>query len=383
MRLSIQRFLYFLAVAPLIACTSARPAAESSPTLTAPAPTATPAATAPQAFWLGTYTQAGSEGIYRWELTPDGTLSRRGLGAAAKNPSFLAYGPGGTTLLAVNESDYEGVGGVQSFRINGDSLALLSTQSSGGAHPCHVSAGAAGHVVVSNYTGGNVSLYQLDAAGALSGILDTQAHPGDADETPHAHSAYFDPTSGLVLAVDLGTADLFLSDVRDQRLEPHSPDRLPLEQGAGPRHLAMHPNGRWLYVINEYANTVTLVERGKRGAFAKRASYSTLPMGFAGESFCADVHVSADGRFVYGSNRGANTIVAFAVDAETGALTAVDQEPVRGDWPRNFALSPDGRFVVVANQRSNNLVVLRRDPGTGLLDYVSEAAAPAPVCVLF
>ncbi len=372
---SLRLIVLFLTVA-LGACTATKPALETSPATF-------PAATAAQTFWLGTYTQGVSEGIYRWELSPAGILARRGLGAAAKNPSFLAYGAGRKTLLTVNETDYEGVGGVQSFRISGDSLLLLSTQSSGGANPCHVTADADGHVVVSNYTGGNVSLYQLDAAGALSGILATQPHPGDAGETPHAHFAHFDPLSGLVLAVDLGTADLFLSDIRDQRLVPSSPDRLPLEQGAGPRHLAMHPNGKWLYVINEYANTVTLVERGKKGAFAKRASYSTLPAGFAGESFCADIHVSADGRFVYGSNRGANTIVAFAIDGKSGALTAIDQESVHGDWPRNFALSPDGRFVVVANQRSNNLAVLRRDPATGLLDFVSETTAPAPVCVLF
>lgn len=334
-------------------------------------------------FWLGTYTDGPSEGIYRWELSDAGMLKPIGLAATSTNPSYLAYSADKQFIVAVNETDVDGAGGVQSFRIAGSMLELIDTRSSGGAHPCHVATSKQGDVVVSNYTGGNVGYLHLDASGSLSELLTVQDHTGDPDDKAHAHATYFSPVSDAVISVDLGTNDLWLSTVKEGKLQLSNPKTLALDDAAGPRHLAFHPNGKWLYIINEYANTVTLVEQQNGGAFAKLASYSTLPEGFTGESFCADIHVSKDGKFLYGSNRGANTIVAFSIDGKSGALTQIDQESVRGDWPRNFSLSPDERYIVVANQRSNNLVTLRRDAKKGTLDYANEVSAPSPVCVLF
>ena len=334
-------------------------------------------------FWLGTYTDGPSEGIYRWELSAAGTLRPIGLAAESTNPSYLAYSNDKQLMVAVNETNVDGAGGVQSFRIKGNTLELISTRSSGGAHPCHVATSQQGDVVVSNYTGGNVGYLQLDATGALSELLTVQNHTSETGEKAHAHATYFSPVSNAIISVDLGTNDLWLSTVTDDKLQLSDPKTVALNDKAGPRHLDFHPNGKWLYVINEYANTVTLVEQLAGGAFAKRASVSTLPEEFVGESFCADIHISKDGKFLYGSNRGANTIVAFSIDQKTGALTQIDQEPVRGDWPRNFSLSPDERYIVVANQRSNNLVTLRRDVKKGTLDYASQISAPSPVCVLF
>lgn len=361
-------FLLLLLSTFLLSCSSTRQATETGQS---------------HQFWLGTYTDGPSEGIYRWELSAAGTLRPIGLAGTSTNPSYLAYSANKNYIVAVNETDVDGAGGVQSFRIKDNTLELIDTRSSGGAHPCHIATSAQGDVVVSNYTGGNVGYLQMNASGSLSDLLTVQDHSGSADEIAHAHATYFSPVSDAVISVDLGTNDLWLSTVSNDQLQFSNPKTVALNDKAGPRHLAFHPNGKWLYIINEYANTVTLVEQQSNDAFAKRASYSTLPAGFKGESFCADIHVSKDGKFLYGSNRGANTIVAFSIDATSGALTQIDQESVHGDWPRNFSLSPDERYLVVANQRSNNLVTMRRDAKKGTLEYVYEVSAPSPVCVLF
>ena len=346
-------------------------------------------------LYVGTYTGAdtGSRGIYRYRLSPEGQLSDLGLDVESDNPSFLTLTPDGRTLLAVNETE---AGSLQSFRLGkarldsgAQTLTLVSTSSSGGAHPCHVAVDAAGRVLVANYTGGNVGYLRVGVDAQLTQLLDVLGHSGDAGEVPHAHSVYFDPAREQSLSVDLGTGDLFamrLVDWGERIPRPATPARLRLDSAAGPRHLAFHPNGRFAYVVNEFANTVTLLTRETPGGtllsqsfgFAKQASYPTRSEGFDGESYASHVAVSRDGRFLYAANRGADAIAAFAVDGVTGGLTLVDEEPVRGDWPRHFALSGDEDFLVVANQRSSNLTVLRRDREDGTLSFASEAAAPTP-----
>ena len=352
-----------------------------------------------EVLYVGTYTgeTSVSEGIYRYVLHASGRLESLGLAAAASNPSFLALSPDGRTILAVDEDE---AGSVLSFRLDDGALdpaehtlTPVSTSTSGGAHPCHLAVDAVGRVLVANYTGGNVGALRLGAGGELSGLRDTLAHDGEAGEVAHAHSVYFDGKAPRAYAVDLGTGDLFFMDLADRAdriVRPGTPPALALDSAAGPRHMAFHPNGLYAYVVNEYANTVTLLARETPGGaslarssgFAKRASYRTLPEGFAGESFASHVALSRDGRFLYAANRGANTVAAFAVDEVAGGLTLVDQEPVRGDWPRHFALSGSGDFLVVANQRSGSLAVLRRDRDEGTLTYVGGMAAPTPACVL-
>ena len=341
-----------------------------------------------QEFFLGTYTDGESEGIYKYALKRNGSLEVLGLVAKAENPSFLAMDAPRKLLVAVNEIDQEGTGTVESYRIEGDRLVLINRSPSGGAHPCFVAVNAAGFVLAANYSGGNVGLLRLDDAGKLSPVLDLQQHQGkghtERQEGPHAHSAWFVPASDEVISVDLGTNQLWFStlDAAQQKLRPAQPQTLTLPKGAGPRHLTFHPNGKWIYVINELDATVSQLERSENGTFVPVSRISTLPTDFKGANLCADIHISSDGRFVYASNRGHNSIVSYAVQ-EDGSLRLLDHQSTMGDWPRNFSLSPDERFLLVANQRSNNLVSFKRDPKTGKLEFVGEIAAPSPVCILF
>lgn len=337
-------------------------------------------------FYVGTYTSGDSRGIYRYQLQANGKLALIGLAAESDNPSFLARTSDGRFLLAVNENNIKGTGTVASFLINNDSLVLISQQPSGGADPCFISVNKDGFVLVANYSSGNVGLLKLNSKGELSGLLDLQQHTGKGttarQQGPHAHSAWFNPDDQGVIAVDLGTNELWLSklDTGQQKLVPTEPDKIKMPPGAGPRHLVYHPNGKWIYVINELNSTITQI---KKSNYQVINSVSTLPNDFSGESFCADIHISTDGRFLYASNRGHNSIAIFKVSKQNGQLSAIGFEPTHGDWPRNFSLSPNENFLLVANKKSSNIVSFKRDRTTGLLDFVDEIEAPNPVCLLF
>lgn len=342
-----------------------------------------------QKFYVGTYTGEDSKGIYRYALHADGSLERIRLSSVSNNASFLIKSPDGNYLIAVNELDEDGTGYVESFSIEGDSLQSLSKSISGGAHPCHLVMTNEGHVLVSNYTGGNVGLLKLDNTGKLSDLLFLDQHEGNGgtenQNAPHAHSAQFYGDGKDVLVADLGTNELWFSklDSEANKLIPSSPQKIVMEKGAGPRHTVFHPNKEWLYVVNELNATITKVVKKENGVFEKKESISTLPEGYKEDSFCADIHISADGKFVYASNRGHNSIAIFSVDQMTGELTSAGYESTKGDWPRNFSLSPNGDFLLVANQKTNNIVSFKRDSETGLLMFVAEIEAPTPVCILF
>lgn len=346
-------------------------------------------------FYVGTYTNVkpvsdgGSEGIYRYTIDGNGQLASDGLVAAADNPSYLARANEGAHLIAVSEVDSNGGNGsVHSYAVQGDkTLERISSQSSGGAHPCHVVANDQGQVLVSNYTGGNVALLSIDANGQLAGPLDVEQHVGkgthERQDAPHAHSAWFRPDDRGVISADLGTNELWLSHITDGKLVPAETPKLAMADGAGPRHIAFHPNGRWIYVVNELNNTVGIVDVAVDGTLTLGDTYATLPVEFTEFSKTADIHISADGRHVYASNRGHNSLAIYAVDGASGRLALSAIQSVRGEEPRNFQLTPDDRYVVVANQNSNTLVAFARDQTDGTLVYVSEIAAPAPVCILF
>ncbi|MDX5584812.1 MAG: lactonase family protein [Aureibaculum sp.] len=341
-------------------------------------------------FFVGTYTDGDSQGIYKYSLQKDGKLSLNGLAAISDNPSFLTKSTDSKYLIAVNEiSNKDTVGSAESFLIQSDTLKLINRSSSGGAHPCFVTVNEAGYVLTANYTGGNVGLLQLNSQGELTGLLDLQQHSGsnttDRQKGPHAHSTWFTPKNNDVISVDLGTNELWFSklDTEAQKLVPSNPNTLAMEPGAGPRHLTFHPNGQWLYVVNELNGTVTLVEKTIAGAYQKKGSVSTLPVDYNKPNSCADIHISSDGKFLYVSNRGHNSIAIFKVSSDDGALTLVAHEATRGDGPRNFSLTPDENFLLVANQHSNNIISFKRNTATGLLEYVDEIKAPTPVCILF
>jgi 6-phosphogluconolactonase len=337
--------------------------------------------TAGQHFYVGTYTNGDSEGIYKYKLNTDGTLEQVGLVARTANPSFLAHN--GEYLVAVNENEE---GTIQSFRIGKDSLHLVNTSGTGGAHPCFVTMNKQGNVLVANYTGGNVGWLDLSSEGMLSKLKSVQQHKGsgptDRQESAHAHSTWFVGNSNAVISVDLGTDELWLSKINSEagKLEVHE-EKVKMAAGAGPRHLAFHTD-KWIYVLNELNGTITRIIPAEGGGYEVLESVSTLPADFDGFNKCADIHLSSNGKFLYASNRGHDSIVIYEV-AEDGALKLLGFEPTKGATPRNFTLSPNEDFLLVANKDANNIVSFKRDAASGGLEYVSTVDAPAPVCLLF
>ncbi|WP_054717999.1 lactonase family protein [Marinifilum fragile] len=332
-------------------------------------------------IYIGTYTDTNSKGIYKIAMNKSGKFGELSLQAETKNPSFLCFANKGKNLLAINEiNSLDGVGSVESYKI-GDQLELISRKSSGGAHPCFVTE-KEGIVLTANYTGGNTGLLRVDEKGNLSELMDVNQHKGSGtvegrQDAPHAHSIWFHPNKDRVIAVDLGTNELWTSTIKDDKFD-HT-ERIVMPEGSGPRHLAFHPNGKFIYVINELSNTITLL---KGESLQTIDNVNTLPQAFEGSSFTADIHISSDGKFLYGSNRGHNSIVIYAV-LEDGRLELIGHESTRGEHPRNFSLSPDEKFLLVANQNTNNLVCFKRNKETGLLTFIDETKAPKPVCVLF
>lgn len=339
-------------------------------------------------FYVGTYTDGESEGIYQYQLNADGKLKQIGLVAKTNNPSYLAKTKDNKTLLAVDETNENGTGFVNSFRIEKDSLVFVSKSQSGGAHPCFVSVNDDNQVLVANYSGGNVGVLQVDDQNGLTNLLAVQQHEGNTihpkQQKPHAHFAKFHPTKNEIIAVDLGTNQLWFSafDAQKNELAFTNQKTLDLNVGAGPRHFTFHPNNKWLYVVNELNNTVSLVKE-KENLYVVDQTIAMLPKDFKKYSKAADIHISKDGQFVYASNRGHESIVIYKVNPENGTLKLVGFQDVKGKHPRNFSLSPDDNFLLVANKDSNNIVSFKRDNKTGKLVFVDEVFAPNPVCVLF
>ena len=342
----------------------------------------------PFPFFVGTYTANESEGIYKYQLNKDGSLDSVSLLAKSENPSFLTFSKDKKFLLAVNEIDDE-QGGIESYRISNDSLKLINRSKTGGAHPCFVSINKVGYIVAANYSGGNIGLLKLDNNGELSKLIDIQQHDleniENKDKVPHAHASRFESASNNIISVDLGTNELIFSKI-DTILNKFSASgsyKLKMEKGAGPRHFEFHPNGKWIYVVNELNSTVTLVQKSPGNTYEKASSLSTLPENYTDSNYCADIHISKDGQFLYASNRGHNSIAIFKVNEADGTLTLTGHSKTHGEWPRNFSLSPNDEYLLVANQHTNNIVSFKRDKTTGLLSFIDEINAPVPVCILF
>lgn len=352
--------------------------------------------------YVGTYTgKDGSKGIYAMELDlATGKLSAPELAAEATNPTFLAIHPSQRFLYAVGEiGRFQGrsSGSVSSFAIAPDSakLAPINQQLSGGAGPCHVAVDKAGrNLLVANYSGGSVAVLPIAPDGSLREPSCTIQHEGKGpdprrQERPHAHSINLDPAGRLAFAADLGLDKLLIYrfDPDKGMLTPHDPPFASVAPGAGPRHFAFHPNGRFAYAINEMGMTVTaFAYDAERGALKEIQTVPTLPAGRAitPADSTAEVVVHPSGRFLYGSNRGHDSLAIFAVDAETGNLTPVGHEPTGGKTPRNFAIEPSGAWLLATNQNSGNVVVFRVDGETGKLAPAgSTAEVPFPVCVRF
>ncbi len=353
-------------------------------------------AAAPVTVYVGTYTDGTSKGIYRFSLDLDtGKAGAPVLAGEAKNPSFLALHPSGRFLYAVSEVDDFGgakTGAVLAFAIDpktGD-LKKLGEQASEGTGPCHLVVDKAGkNVLVANYGGGTVAVLPIAADGSLRKASSVRMHEGKGpnasrQEKPHAHGVYLDAAERFALAPDLGADRIFVSsfDAAKGLLTAHGAGTL--EPGSGPRHLAFHPGGRFVYVINELTSTVTVFayDSGK-GELQPLQTLSALPEGFKGTSYTAEIEVSPDGRFVYGSNRGHDSLAVFAVDAASGRLTPAGHVPIGGAWPRHFKIEPSGRVLIAAHQKGGTVGFFRLDPKTGQPSPLGATVAiDRPACVL-
>lgn len=348
--------------------------------------------------YVGTYTGSDSKGIYLLELDlTTGKLSEPRLVAETTNPSFLAIHPNGRFLYTVNEiwGKQKETPNVSAFLIEPKSgmLELLNRAPSYGAGPCHITVDAHGrHVLIANYGGGSVAVLPIESDGKLGEPTSFIQHTGKGinpkrQEAPHAHSINLDAKNRFALVCDLGLDKVFIYryDPDGGKLTPNEPPFASVAPGAGPRHLAFHPSGKFAYVINELNSTITAFSYDEAsGVLNELQTVSTLPDDFAGENTTAEVVIHPSGRFLYGSNRGHDSIAAFAVNEQTGMLKPIGHFPTNGKTPRNFSIEPTGKFLLVANQHSNNIVVFRIDEGTGkLLLSDTIVRVPTPVCIRF
>ncbi|MCK5103311.1 MAG: lactonase family protein [Cyclobacteriaceae bacterium] len=345
-------------------------------------------------LYIGAYTQGEEEGIYVYKFdATDGDLKYLSTATGVVNPSYLAIHPKNNLLIAVNETgDYEGEksGSVSSFEINPEngSLRKLNQVPSGGGAPCYVSINKSATLAfVANYSGGNVSVFPIADHGKLMPYSILKQHSGsgpkESQKGPRAHAIVLDPKEDYILAVDLGIDKVISYAIGKKNDALKAQSELELTKGAGPRHLTFHPNKKLAFVISELNSTITSCTYDtKSGKLTSVMTVNTLPDGFSGESYCADIHVSPNGKFLYGSNRGHDSIVIFKIDQKTGELTYVDHHSVNGKWPRNFMIDPTGQFLLAANQNSNNIVVFKIDSETGKLRANGvEIEVSKPVCL--
>ena len=349
--------------------------------------------------YIGTYTGQKSRGIYAYRFDAgSGRLTPLGLVAETVSPSFLAVDPSHRFLYAVNEvSTFQGAksGAVSAFALDRKTgkLTFLNQVSSRGAGPCHVSLDKTGkYVLVANYESGSMAVFPVQSDGRLgeaSAFVQHQGHGVNPErqEGPHAHSIAVSPDNRFVLSADLGLDELLVYrfDPAKGSLTPNTPAFGKVPAGAGARHFDFSPNGKFVYVICEMGSKVTAFSYDPaRGALTELETVSTLPKDFKGQSDCAEVQVHPSGKFLYGSNRGHDSIAVFAIDAGRGTLTPVEHVATQGKTPRNFAIDPTGQYLLAANQDSDNIVVFRIDPQTGRLTPTGQALeVGSPVCVTF
>jgi 6-phosphogluconolactonase len=347
--------------------------------------------------YIGTYTGKDSKGIYRFDFDPaTGKVDNLDLAAEVSNPSFLAIHPTKKYLYAIGEvNNFKGAKGgvVSAFAIDaktGD-LKLLNQQSTVGTGPCHLNVDATGKtVVVANYGGGSVASFPIDpATGKLGEAASFIQHKGSSinkgnQEAPHAHSANISSDNKFAIIADLGVDKLFIYKIDPEKgtLATSDPAFVTVKPGSGPRHFTFHPSGKYAYVINEIALTVTAFEYAD-GKFTEIQTISTVPEKKKGFS-TAEVVVHPSGKFLYGSNRGHNSIAIFAIDPDTGKLTAKGVQGAGIKTPRNFAIGPMGKYLFVANQDGESVILFKIDQETGALEPTETSLKIGhPVCVRF
>ena len=363
----------------------------------------------PLLAYVATYTspqgpegsRGNGQGIYVFQVDPSsGTLAQREVIANPSNPSCVALDPSGTHLYSANETaTFEGArsGSVSAYaidRANGH-LTLLNTVSSQGAGPAHLSVHPSGkYVLVANYAGGTVAVLPIRPDGSLGAATDvkkdggavsrthaTSAPPGSfafsGHEAPHAHMIQADPAGRFVLSTDLGLDRILVwkFDAEQGRLTANEPASVALPAGAGPRHFAFHPNGRWMYSLQEESSTLVRFDYDSGdGTLTPRETLSSLPKSFEGTNYTSEVMVSANGKFLYAGNRLHDSISLFSI-GPSGVLRYVAEEWTRGDYPRSFNVEPGGRYLYACNQRGDAITTFRIDPRTGQLAFTGQYTA--------
>ncbi len=350
-------------------------------------------------FGTGQILKGKGEGIYILELMQDtGELRFVNLIKGVRNPSYLAFHPSKKFMYCVNEfKEFEGMasGGVSAYAIDSSNteLTFLNTKPSHGTDPCHLAVDPTGKFLfVANFASGSVSAYPIKPDGSLDDASDVIQHEGSSIDPvrqvgPHAHAATIDIQGKFLYVPDLGLDEVKIYEVDPikGKLKDTPTKYITTVPGAGPRQVVMHPNDNYAYLVNELNSTMTAYHYSKdTGALEELHTLSTLPKGFQGESSCAEVQIHPSGKFLFGSNRGHNSIVSYSIDEETGTLKLVGHTHTKGEIPRNFVVSHDGIYLLAANQDSDNIVVFKIDEKTGeLQDLKSEYHIPTPVCIKF
>ena len=362
---------------------------------------------AKQLVFVGTYTQAikfgtgqilngKGKGIYSFVMDMDtGALKEEKLSPDIVNPSYLTLNDKATHLYAVNElKEYEGhaSGSLSafSFDLQTRELKLLNVRPTGGTDPCHVVLNQKNtHVYISNFMSGSVCVFPIANDGFLGEKNQFIQHEGSSvnkarQSGPHAHSLIFDLSGRFAFVPDLGIDRLmaYKTDSASGMLTPATTPYYQAEPGAGPRHCVFYPRGKYVYLINELTSSISALAYNETdGSCRHLQTISTIPAEFTSNNSCADIQILPDGRFLYGSNRGHNSIVIYRTDPGTGLLALVGFESSGGEIPRSFCIDPTGTFLLAANQDTDNIVVFRIDSTAGTLKKVSEHTVPTPVCV--
>jgi len=344
---------------------------------------------------LGSYSTPDRESVHLFQLNlKDGSLKKMSAVDGLKNPSFIKIHPSGRYLYTVNEvSTFDGKrsGGVTAFALDvqGGKLTRLNQQPSGDTGPCHLTVDATGkYVLVAHYGGGSTSVLPIKDDGSIGAVVSQIKHKGSSitprQKAPHAHAIHVGPNNKFAFAPDLGIDKVLVFKFNEKtgQIQETKFGGANVDPGSGPRHFGFHPNGKYAYVINEIKQTVTaFAYRAKRGKLRTLQTISTVPGPIKGNS-TAEILVHPNGKFLYGSNRGHNTIAIFRIDEKNGKLTALGHEPIRGEIPRNFGIDPTGQFLLAAGQSSNNVNVFRIDQESGKLKFTGNTIDIAqPVCV--
>ena len=348
-------------------------------------------------IYVGTYNEEDAPGIFVFEFDRQaGSLALIQKVGGMRSPSYLEINPNGKYLYSVNRSsvvDDKRWGSVSAYKINQETGELIhyNDQPSFGSESCHISIDSKGRLAfVSNYSTGNLTVFPINENGSLDIISDAVQHHGSGfdkqrQNKPHVHQSILSNDDAFLFVSDLGIdkVKVYSIDYKQKKLTTLPDSDGLVNPGDGPRHSVIHNNSKFVYVISELSSTVTLFNFDKdTGKLTPAQTISTVPQDYEGTNYCADIHIHPSGKFLYGSNRGHNSLAIFNIDQDSGKLSVIGHESTYGEWPRNFLIDPKGEYIFAANQNTDNIVLYTVDIQTGLLKKIdSEVRVPKPVCL--